>query len=57
MPDRRVKPCAKCHHPKSRHRARECRATWQTRGQTFMGISTITKWCTCDGYEPIEEKS
>ena len=26
-------------------------------GQTFMGISTITKWCTCDGYEPIEEKS
>ena len=57
MPDRRVKPCAKCHHPKSRHRTRECRATWQTRGQTFMGISTITKWCTCDGYEPIEEKS
>jgi len=57
MPDRRVKPCAKCHHPKSRHRTRECRATWQTRGHTFMGVSTITKWCTCDGYEPIEEKS
>ena len=33
MPDRRVKPCAKCHHPKSRHRTRECRTTWQTRGQ------------------------
>lgn len=58
MPDRRVKPCAKCHHPKSHHRTRECRATWQARGQTFMGVSTITlKWCTCDGYEPIEEKS
>lgn len=57
MPDRRVKPCTKCHHPKSRHRTRECRTTWQTRGQTFMGVSTITKWCTCDGYEPIEEKS
>ena len=52
-----LKPCAKCHHPKSRHRTRECRTTWQTRGQTFMGVSTITKWCTCDGYEPIEEKS
>ena len=36
---------------------RECRTTWQTRRQTFMGVSTITKWCTCDGYEPIEEKS
>ena len=57
MSDRRVKPCAKCHHPKSRHRTRECRTTWQTRGQTFMGVSTITKWCTCDEYEPIEEKS
>lgn len=32
-------------------------AAWQARGQTFVGISTITKWCTCDGYEPIEEKS
>ena len=41
--------CAKCRHLKSRHRTRECRHTWQTRGQTFMGISTITKWCTCDG--------
>lgn len=49
--------CAKCHHPKSRHRTHECRTVWQTRGQTFMGISTITKWCTCDRYEPIEEKS
>lgn len=48
----RVKPCARCHHPKSRHRTRECRHTWQTRGQTFTGISTITKWCTCDGYQP-----
>ena len=47
-----AKPCARCHHPKSRHRTRECRQTWQTRGQTFMGISTITKWCTCDGYQP-----
>ena len=44
--------CAKCHHLRSRHRTRECRHTWQTKGQTFMGISTITKWCTCDGYQP-----
>ena len=44
--------CAKCRHLKSRHRTRECRHTWQTRGQTFMGISVITKWCTCDGYQP-----
>ena len=43
--------CAKCRHLKSRHRTRECRHTWQTRGQTFLGIST-TKWCTCDGYQP-----
>ena len=48
----RVKPCARCHHPKSRHRTHECRQTWQTRGQTFMGVSVITKWCTCDGYQP-----
>lgn len=56
----RGKPCAKCHHAKSLHRTRECRKTWLTRGQTFMGVSTITKWCTCDGYEPVlasEEKN
>lgn len=46
----RVKPCATCGHPKSRHRARECRHTWQTRGQTFMGVRVITKWCPCHGY-------
>lgn len=49
--------CAKCHHLKSRHRAHECRQTWQTRGQTFMGSSTITKWCTCDGYQPPASKT
>lgn len=50
--------CAKCHHPKSRHRRmHECRQTWQTRGQTFTGISTITKWCTCDGYQPPATKT
>ena len=52
----RGKPCARCHHPKSRHRTRECRQTWQTRGQTFTGISVITKWCTCDGYQPPATK-
>ena len=52
----RGKPCARCHHPKSRHRTHECRQTWQTRGQTFMGISLITKWCTCDGYVPTPTK-
>ena len=31
--------CAKCHHLRSRHRTHECRQTWQTRGQTFMGVS------------------
>lgn len=51
----RGKPCAACHHPKSRHRTRECRHTWKARGQTFMGISTITKWCTCTGYEAAPE--
>ena len=49
--------CVKCHHLKSRHRRHECRQTWQTRGQTFMGISTITKWCTCDGYQPPASKT
>ena len=48
--------CVKCHHLKSRHRTRECRHTWQTKGQTFMGIKTITKWCTCDGYQPPATK-
>ena len=52
----RVKPCAKCHHLKSLHRAHECRHTWQTRAQTFMGIRTVTKWCTCDGYQPTEKE-
>ena len=52
----RVKPCAKCHHLKSLHRAHECRHTWQTRGKTFMGIRTVTKWCTCDGYQPIPKE-
>ena len=52
----RVKPCARCHHPKSRHRTHECRQTWQTRGQTFMGVSVITKWCTCDGYTPTTDE-
>ena len=51
----RVKPCATCGHPKSRHRTRECRHTWQTRGATFMGISTVTRWCSCPGYAPKEE--
>lgn len=49
----RGKPCAKCHHAKSLHRTRECRKTWLTRAQTFMDVSTITKWCTCDGYEQV----
>lgn len=52
--DGRVKACATCGHPKSHHRTRECRHTWQTRGQTFMGIRDITKWCTCDGYQAME---
>ena len=51
----RAKPCATCGHPKSRHRTRECRHTWQTRGATFMGISTVTRWCSCPGYVPKEE--
>ena len=51
MTDRRVKPCATCGHPKSRHRTHECRHTWQTRGATFMGIRVITKWCACPGYQ------
>lgn len=42
--------CAKCHHLKSRHRTRECRQTWQ-------GVLTITKWCTCDGYQPPASKT
>ena len=46
----RAKPCATCGHPKSRHRTRECRHTWQTRGATFMGIRTVTRWCPCPGY-------
>ena len=49
--DRRVKPCAACGHPKSRHRTHSCTHTWQTRGQTFMGIGTITKYCDCRGYQ------
>lgn len=48
MPAR--KPCAVCSHGKSLHRRHECRATWQTRGATFMGIRVITQWCTCHGY-------
>ena len=51
----RSKPCASCGHPKTRHRAHECRHTWQTRGQTFMGVRMITKWCPCIGYQPRED--
>ena len=36
-------------------RARECRHTWQTRGATFMGIRTVTRWCSCPGYVSQEE--
>ena len=52
----RGKPCAKCHHHKSLHRTHECLHTWQTRGQTFMGVRIITKCCTCDGYQPTEKE-
>lgn len=50
MPDRRVKPCATCHHPKTRHRRGCCIHHWTTRGQTFMGMGTVVKYCTCEGY-------
>ena len=50
MSDVAIKPCAKCHHPKTRHRRHECRETWQTIGATFMGVRMVTKWCLCDGY-------
>ena len=53
MSDRRLKPCATCHHGKSKHRAHGCIQTWQTRDMAFMGISTITKWCPCPGYAPL----
>ena len=52
----RAKPCATCGHPKSRHRTRECRHTWQARGATFMGISTVTRWCSCPGYDTAGEQ-
>lgn len=45
------KPCAECGHGKSKHRKHSCNQAWQTLGRTFMGIKTITKWCTCDGYK------
>lgn len=53
---RALKPCASCGHGKTKHRAHGCVHTWQTRGQTFMGISMITKWCTCHGYIEKENK-
>lgn len=53
----RVKPCANCGHPKSRHRTRECRHTWQARGATFTGVNVITKWCPCDGYRDKEARN
>lgn len=49
------KPCAKCHHGKSKHGRHSCNATWITRGQTFMGTNQITKYCTCDGYKEVNE--
>lgn len=51
MPDRRVKPCATCRHPKTRHRRGCCIHHWTTRGQTFMGMGTVVKYCTCEGYQ------
>ena len=53
----RARLCTKCHHLKTRHRRHGCHHTWQTRGQTFMGISSATKWCTCDGYQPPATKT
>ena len=48
----RVKPCADCGHPKNRHRVGYCTHKWTTRGQTFMGVGTVVKYCQCDGYQP-----
>ena len=53
---RALKPCASCGHGKSKHRKHSCNQAWQTRGQTFVGISTVTKWCQCDGYKDGEQE-
>ena len=48
------KPCEECGHTKSKHRKNSCNQVWQVRGQTFMGISRVTKGCTCTGYKQQE---
>ena len=53
----RLKPCASCGHGKSKHRSYGCVHTWQTHGQTFMGISRVTKACTCREYKEKERKT
>ena len=50
MADRRKKPCAACGCGKSKHRVGYCTTATITRGQTFMGVGTVTKYCQCDGY-------
>ena len=45
-----TKPCATCGHGKGMHRVGYCRHQWTTTGQTFMGVGTVVKYCTCGGY-------
>lgn len=44
------KPCVTCGHGKSKHRVGYCIHQWVTRGQTFMGVGAVVKYCQCDGY-------
>ena len=46
---RPTRPCATCHHAKTKHRRHECRYIWQTPTVTFRGICLVYEWCRCDG--------
>ena len=48
--NRPLKPCATCHHGKSKHRRHGCSFTQEVLAATFMGVRRVTKWCKCEGY-------
>ena len=48
--NRPLKPCAMCHHGKSKHRRHSCLSTQEVLAATFMGVRRVTKWCKCEGY-------
>ena len=51
--NRPLKPCATCHHGKSKHRRHSCLSTQEVLAATFMGVRRVTKWCKISGVDAL----